>query len=143
MFNTGDGRRHLGRDDQVADKSYKADKKRAKAEVKKEKASAKAKKKSPMFSGDMPELKDLPAGVGITVRPAQNGSDLVLTGLGDEQLKRLLPQLSKEVVIAVAADKSALRAGMMRFVREGLFQTLIKVLAGLIVGYLLLEFGLR
>jgi len=127
----------------VTDKRYKADKKLAKSEVKKVKAEAKARKKSPISAKDIPELRGLPAGVGISVRPAQNGSELVLSGLGDEQLRRLLPQLSKEILIAVAADRSAFRAGLMRFVREGLFQTFIKVLAGLIVGYLLLEFGLR
>jgi len=31
---------------------------------------------------------------------------------------------------------------MMRFVREGAFQTIVKVIAGLIVGILLITFGL-
>jgi len=128
---------------QLADKEYKAEKKRAKSEVKKAKAEAKAQKKSPIGASEIAELSELPAGVGISVRPAQNGSELVLTGLGDDQLRRLLPQLTREITIAVTADKNAFRAGVMRFVREGLFQTFIKVLAGLIVGYLLLEFGLR
>ncbi len=32
---------------------------------------------------------------------------------------------------------------LLRFVREGLFQTIIKVIAGLIVAYLLIRLGLR
>jgi hypothetical protein len=30
----------------------------------------------------------------------------------------------------------------MRFVREGVFQTVVKIIAGLVVGYLLIRFGL-
>lgn len=121
----------------------KAEKKRAKSEVKKVKAEAKARKKGAASASDMAALLDLPTGVGIAVRPSQGGLELVLSGFGDEQLKRLIPQLSKEVLIAAETDKNPFRAGLMRFVREGLFQTFIKVLAGLIVGYLLIEFGLR
>jgi hypothetical protein len=127
----------------LADKEHKIKKKRAKSEVKSAKAQAKARKKSASMTNDIPELHRLPQGVGISVREGERGSDLVLTGLKDEQLRRLMPQLTKEVLIAVAEDQSPVRAGFMRFVREGLFQAFIKVLAGLIVGYLLVEFGLR
>jgi len=42
-----------------------------------------------------------------------------------------------------ATDRGAFQNGVVRFLREGLFQTIVKVAAGLIVGYLLLRFGLR
>ena len=114
-----------------------------KARVKIEKKRAKARAKSVQ---DVPERADrlmLDGGVGVTVRRQDDRTDLVISGLGDDQVRRLLPQLSREVMIAVEADRSRFRAGVMRFVREGIFQTIVKIAAGLVVGYLLLRFGLR
>ncbi len=70
-------------------------------------------------------------------------SELVVSGLRDEQLRRLLPQVNREVLITLTEDRSALRAALMPFVREGAFQTVVKIVAGLIVGLLLLKLGLR
>ena len=39
--------------------------------------------------------------------------------------------------------ESSYRAGLLRFVKEGAFQTIVKIIAGLVVGYLLIRFGLR
>ena len=66
-----------------------------------------------------------------------------MSGLPEERLRGIVPELSKEIRISATEERSALRAGWLRFVREGLWQTFIKVVAGLIVGYLLLEFGMR
>jgi hypothetical protein len=41
------------------------------------------------------------------------------------------------------AEESSFRAGLLRFVKEGAFQTIVKIVAGLVVGYLLIRFGLR
>lgn len=84
----------------------------------------------------------MPEGVGVSVRRTDGRSELVVSGLSDEQLRRIVPGLTKEVVIAVTEEKSPFLAGLMRFVREGIFQTVIKIVAGLVVGYLLLRFGL-
>ena len=85
----------------------------------------------------------LPAGVGVSIRKRGDASELVVAGLKDEQLRRILPGINKEVMIAVTEERSAFRAGAMRFVREGFFQTIVKIVAGLVVGYLLIRFGLR
>lgn len=42
----------------------------------------------------------------------------------------------------VSVEGSAV-GGLKRLAREGLFQTVVKIVAGLIVGYLLIRFGLR
>ncbi len=55
----------------------------------------------------------------------------------------MVPQLARGLSIAAAAERSAFRAGLMRFVREGIFQTIVRMVAGLVVGYSLLRFGLR
>lgn len=44
---------------------------------------------------------------------------------------------------AIEEDGSAFRTGLLRFVKEGAFQTIVKIVAGLVVGYLLIRFGLR
>ena len=114
----------------------KTDKKIAKARVKAAKAEAKILgEQGKMQSGAMPE------GIGVKIIKGTHGSDLIVSGLNDQQLQRLVPQVNKEVLITVAEDTSTVRAALMRFVREGLFQTIIKAVAGLIVGYLLFKFG--
>jgi hypothetical protein len=124
----------------------KLEKKRAKAELKTEKARQSAAVDQARIQGAAGRAETsrsrLPDGVGVTVHKRNGRSDLVVTGLSDPQLARVLPEINKEVLIAVTADHNALRAGLMRFVREGLFQTIIKVVAGLIVGLLLLRLGL-
>ena len=119
----------------MSDEGAKARKKAAKAAVKIEKARAGAGAGGARSAG-------FPAGVGVAVRKRGGESELVVTGLSDEQLERIVPGISREVVIAVTEDRSAFRAGLLRFVREGVFQTIIKIVAGLVVGYLLIRFGL-
>jgi len=116
----------------VSDRDAKVMKKEAKARAKIEKARAGANARG-----------SVPSGVGVSVRKLDNGSELVVSGLEDAQLERILPQINREVMIALTEERSAFRAGLMRFVREGVFQTIVKVVAGLIVGYLLIRFGVR
>jgi hypothetical protein len=117
----------------------KLEKKRIKTELKQRRAELKQ-RKAELKS----EKKRLSAGFDAVIRPGEGESaELVLKGLTKEQLARILPQLDKDVRIAVAQEQSAFRASMMKFVREGLFQTLVKLIAGLIVGLLLFQFGLR
>lgn len=118
-------------EDKIRKKEVKAALKRAKAEAEA------ARGASP--GGAAP----LPDGVGVSIRTREDGSELVVTGLRDDQLRRLLPEVNREVAIAVTREKSTFRAAAMRFVREGAFQTVIKIVAGLVVGYLLIRFGLR
>ena len=124
----------------VVNHNGKTEKKLAKARVKRAKAEARAaeKPRAPAASG----TRRVPDGIGIAVNKTPDGSELVVSGLSDNQLRRLLPQLNREVLITVTEDRSSFRAGLMRFVREGVFHTLIKVIAGLIVGYLLIKLGL-
>jgi hypothetical protein len=112
----------------------KAKKKEAKAAVKVEKARAAAAEKRDAGTS---------SGVGVTVRRHEGSSELVVTGLSDRQLERVVPGITREVAIAVTAERSAFKAGLLRFVKEGLFQTIIKVVAGLVVGYLLIRYGPR
>jgi hypothetical protein len=119
----------------MSDDSAKARKKEAKAAAKVEKARAKA---SAAGAGSA----SVQAGVGVTVRKLGESSELVVAGLKDEQIGRLLPAIQKEVAIALTEEKSPFRAGLLRFVKEGVFQTIVKVVAGLVVGYLLIRFGI-
>lgn len=116
----------------MSDSEAKIRKKEAKAGVKAAKAAAKAGGR-PAGAG----------GAGVSIRKTGDSSELVVSGLSDRQLERMLPGINKEVMIAVTEERSAFRAGLMRFVREGLFQTTVKIVAGLVVGYLLIRFGLR
>lgn len=84
-----------------------------------------------------------PRRISIDVHEVGGYSELVISGLKREQLQRLLPQINRDVLIAQVHEKSAFRAGMLRFFREGAFQTLVKVVAGLIVGILLFKFKLK
>jgi hypothetical protein len=122
-------------DDKIRKKGLKAEVKRAKADAK---AAAEAADRVPSH----PKAR-LPDGVGVSIRRGEGSSELVVTGLSDDQLRRILPEVNQEVLIAVTRERSSLRAAAMRFVREGAFQTVVKILAGLVVGYLLLRFGLR
>ena len=118
----------------MSDIDAKSRKKEAKAAAKAEKARAKA------TGGDLPA--GVPEGVGVSVRKREGVSELVVGGLSDAQLERIVPGISKEDVIAVTEDRSAFRAGLMRFVREGVLQTIVKIVAGLVVGYLLVRLGM-
>jgi len=126
----------------MGDEREKLEKKRAKAAVKREKSRGKA-ARSDIAPAAGRTAGVLPSGVGVSVEREGDASRVVVSGLNDGQIRRLLPHVINEVLIAVTADRSAFRAGVMRFVREGLFQTIIKVAAGLIVGYLLLRFGVQ
>ena len=115
----------------------KAEKKAAKARVKIAKAEARAQ------MAEMTGATNLPEGVGLTVNKTEDGAQLTIHGLTEAQLNRILPQINKEILISVTQDQHALKAGFMRFAREGLFQTIVKIIAGLIVGYLLIQFRLK
>ena len=115
----------------------KAEKKAIKAKAKIAKTEAKAMMAEAQGSISLPE------GAGLTVNKTEDGARLTIHGLTETQLNRIIPQLNKEILISVTEDENTLKAGLMRFVREGLFQTIIKVIAGLIVGYLLIQFGLK
>lgn len=121
----------------MAGDSEKVEKKRIKAQAKAAKALAKAGADTAEWSGRLPE------GVGVTIRRREEGADLVVTGLDERQLRRIVPQVSKEVFIAVEERRGSLRAGLMKFVREGVVPTIVKIVAGLIVGLLLFYFGFR
>ena len=84
-----------------------------------------------------------PSRISIDVHEVGGYSELVISGLKREQLQRLLPQIHKDVLITQVQDQSAFKAGLLRFFREGAFQTLVKVVAGLIVGLLLFKIGLK
>jgi len=132
----------------MSDGDSKRLKKEAKARAKIEKARARSDATRAKADADAAVARAalparVPEGVGVSVRKLEGGSELVVSGLKDEQLKRILPEINKEVLIAVTAERSAFRAGLMRFVREGIFQTVVKLVAGLIVGYLLIRFGMR
>ena len=132
----------------MSDGDSKRLKKEAKARAKIEKARARSDATRAKADADAALAREalparVPEGVGVSVRKLEGGSELVVSGLKDEQLKRILPEINKEVLIAVTAERSAFRAGLMRFVREGIFQTVVKLVAGLIVGYLLIRFGMR
>jgi len=114
-------------------------KKNAKAEIKRQKKAS----EPADAPSDAPIARQLPDGVSVSVQKRGDGTDLVVTGLSEQQLKRLLPDVTREIMITVTEEQSHLRAGMMRFVREGIFQTIVKVIAGLIVGILLIFFGTK
>jgi len=121
----------------LGDEKEKYMKKLAKARVKIEKAKIKA-------AVSCGEIKEFPDGVGITVRRhGDDNSELVVFGLTDEQLNRIIPQINREVLITITRERNSVKAAFMRFVREGIFHTIVKVVAGLIVGYLLVKIGLR
>lgn len=129
----------------MTDYDEKTEKKRIKAEAKAAKAETKVRIAAVQnsTSGALKGPGRIPDGVGIAIHKRNGGSELVVSGLRDDQLKRLLPQVNREVLITITEDENSFRAALMRFVREGIFQTIIKVAAGLIVGYLLLMFGLN
>lgn len=124
--------------DIVGDEASKLAKKETKTEIKQRKKEAKLGNTSSAPRVDQ----RLPDGVSVAVQKRGEGSDLIVTGLREEQLERLLPEVTREIMITVTEDRSQFRAAMMRFVREGAFQTIVKVIAGLIVGILLITFGL-
>jgi len=73
-----------------------ADKKDYKLEKKRIKAEAKAGKSSNRVST---KLRNISEGVEIDINKTEAGSQLVISGLNDEQLNRLVPQVNKEVLI--------------------------------------------
>ena len=81
--------------------------------------------------------------ISIDIHEVGGYSELVISGLKREQLQRLLPQINRDVLITQVQDQSAFKAGLLRFFREGAFQTVVKVIAGLIVGLLLYKIGLK
>lgn len=129
----------------MSDKDHKKEKKLAKSEAKiaKSEAKAAAAREQAKVQMQSPRAANLPGGVAIAIQRRADGSDLVVSGLRDDQLKRLLPEINKEVLIAVTEERSPFRASLMKFMREGLAQTIIKIVAGLVVGYLLVRFGLQ
>ncbi len=118
-------------------------KKEAKAKIKIAKAQDKTVLTDETLQNMVRDSGRLPDSVEMHIRKTGGHSELILTGLNDEQVGRIIPQVAREIRIAVTEDQHTVKAGLMRFMREGLFQTLIKVLAGLIVGYLLMRLGFR
>ncbi len=127
--------------------SKKEQKKLAKAQVKIAKAEAKVKKKQIKEESKnyktLIDMKNLPQGITININDKNKTNDLVVTGLTPDQMKRILPRLNKDLLITFTEESNPFRASLLRFLREGLFHTIIKVIAGLIVGYLLVYIGLR
>ena len=121
----------------------KKQKKSAKAKVKIAKAKAKEKQMKQEGKGYSFNKKNFPPGITINIRERGKNSDLVITGLTSNQMKRILPRLNKELLITFTEEDSPFRASLLRFLREGLFHTVVKIIAGLIVGYLLFYIGLR
>ncbi len=129
--------------------------KETKAQVKQIRDESKAKAKAVKAEGKLraqrlqgSSLKNVaeeiqPRRISIDVHEVGGYSELVISGLKSEQLQRLLPQINKDILITQVREKSAFKAGLMRFFREGAFQTLVKVVAGLIVGLLLYQVGLK
>ena len=95
---------------------------------------------SSLKEGDEPHE---PKRITIEVHEVGGYSELVISGLKSEQVQRLLPQINRDVLITQMHERNALKAGLLRFFREGAFQTAVKVIAGLIVGILLFQFGLK
>jgi len=125
----------------------KKQKKLAKAKVKIAKAEAKAQQKQVneednSYHSFIDKTK-LPHGITISINDKDKTSDLIVTGLTQDQMKRILPRLNKDLLITFTEDKNPLKASLLRFLREGLFHAIVKVIAGLIVGYLLFYIGLR
>lgn len=82
--------------------------------------------------------------VSVTIEKSRSDrSSLIITGLSPEQMERIIPEINREIFITLIEEKRPLRAKAMRFIREGLWETLIKIIAGLVVGYLLIRFGLK
>ncbi len=81
--------------------------------------------------------------ISIDIHHVGGYSELVISGLKQEQLQRLLPQINKDILITQLSEQNAFKAGLLRFFREGAFQTMVKIVAGLIVGILLYQFGLK
>lgn len=125
----------------------KKQKKLAKAKVKIAKAEAKAREKQIKEHGheynSLIDKKKLPQGITININEKGKTSDLIVTGLTSKQMKRILPRLNQDLLITFTEDNNPFRASLLRFLREGLFHTLVKVIAGLIVGYILVRIGLR
>jgi len=125
----------------------KKQKKEAKARVKIAKAEAKAREKQiKEQSQEYTSLIDkekFPQGITININEKENTSDLIVMGLSADQMKRILPRLNQDLLITFTEEHNPFRASWLRFLREGLFHTLVKVIAGLIVGYILVRIGLR
>ena len=129
--------------------------KQTKAQVKHIREEAKAKAKTIKAEGKLraqrlraSSLTDVeepgePRRISIEVHEVGGYSELIISGLKSEQVQRLLPQINRDVLITQMHERSAFKAGLLRFFREGAFQTLVKVIAGLIVGLLLFHFGLK
>jgi hypothetical protein len=137
------------------DTEEKKRKKQTKAQVKQIRNEARAKAKAVKAEGKLraqrlrgsslggDEVDIEPRRISIDVHEVGGYSELVISGLKRDQLRRLLPQIHKDILITQVHDKSAFKAGLLRFFREGSFQTLVKVVAGLVVGLLLYKFKLK
>jgi hypothetical protein len=128
----------------------KIEKKKAKAELKAQKADIKLKileqekgLSEQNASKTSLKIQNLQQGTGIFIENEGEGSRLIIEGLSKDQLQRLLPEVNREVFITLTETKNPLKAMFLKFVREGVWETLIKVVAGLIVGYLLIRLGLK
>lgn len=124
-------------------------KKEAKAELKARKKEAKARQKRAKDEAELEKkttsekIKQQKKDVSVKIEKQRGSSNLVIKGLSEDQLHKILPEINKEILITLTRENSPVKASFMRFIREGATETLIKVIAGLIVGYLLIQFGLK
>ncbi len=121
-------------------------KKEAKARLKTAKAEAEAAAKQAKTDSAKSSafLRSADGRISVSINKHSGGSsDLIVKGLSEEQLNKIIPGINKEILITLTAEKKPLKASFMRFIREGAWETFIKVLAGLIVGILLIKLGLK
>ena len=114
---------------------------KAKAKTAKKRAKQEAEKAENIIEAADRSSDHLPGGIGITIQGEEENMRLIVSGLSRGQLNKIIPQINKEIEIAVMRDRNVFRATVLRFFREGLFQTAVKVAAGLIVAFLLMQLG--
>ena len=78
---------------------HKSEKKALKAKIKMAKVESKARLSDTQGSTRLPE------GVGMAVSKTGDGAQLIIHGLTEAQLTRILPQINKEILISVTQDK--------------------------------------
>ncbi|MBN2134201.1 MAG: hypothetical protein JW737_00570, partial [Acidobacteria bacterium] len=119
----------------------KIEKKKVKASLKAQKADTKLKileqekgSSAQNSSNTALKIQNLQQGTGIFIENVGDNSRLIVEGLNKDQLQRLLPEVNKEVFITLTETRNPVKAMFLKFIREGAWETLIKVIAGLIVG---------
>lgn len=90
------------------------------------------------MSGDMAKARKKEAKAAAKIEKARARA----AGAGGATAERSAPEHSTPEHSTPDVG-SSFRAGLLRFMKEGAFQTIVKIVAGLVVGYLLIKFGLR